>query len=115
MTDKVVNYTDEQTVAVVDAYEAAENAVARKAVVAEYAEDFGKKPASVIAKLVSEGVYVAAKAAKVARPKKSELVDVISRRVANDEVDFDSLEKATWVVLVALVEALAPVEDEVAA
>jgi len=60
--EKKVNYTDEQTSQLVGAYEAVgkdpEQEEARAKIVAEFADTFGKKPRSIIAKLAKEGVYI---------------------------------------------------------
>lgn len=57
MGTKNVNYTPEQAEQAVKVYTAAETDEDRKAAVAKLAKEFGKSPASVRAKLVSEGVY----------------------------------------------------------
>ena len=103
MTEKVVNYTAEQTVALVEAYEAVEGYEAEQAIVAEFAEKFGKSKGSVIAKLGSEGVYNAkAKVASKASQKKDEIVDLIAGLVGVEAETFDSLAKANKTVLVKI-------------
>ena len=97
MTEKTPNYTEEQTANMVNAYEHADTDAARVAVVNEYAELYGKTAASVRAKLVREGVYIAqsrAPAGKAAE-KKSAIVSAIADLLnVNGEV-IESLEKAT--------------------
>ena len=69
MTDKIVNYTPEQTAQLVANYKAG-------ATVEALATMFGKTTRSVVAKLSREGVYTAkSKASGVARVKKADLVD----------------------------------------
>ena len=55
---KTVNYTDEQVSTMRKAYEGAEDANSRAAVVAEMASNFGKSTRSVISKMSREGFYI---------------------------------------------------------
>ena len=104
-------YEDEKIVAdMVERYTGAETDEGRKEVVTELAEELGKSEASIRAKLVREGVYIAKKAtAKNGEPivKKSELVDklVKSLGVELSENEASSLEKATKTALTKLVKA----------
>ncbi len=97
MTETKINYTPEQTLELVQAYQAG-------ATVEQLAERIGKSVRSVVAKLSREGVYVAkTKVTGAARVRKAELVDKLAQACgANPEV-FESLEKANHDVLEALV------------
>ena len=106
MTEKVKNYTDEQTAELVSNYVAAETQEGRDRVVTVFADTFGKKKASIVAKLVSEGVYVSAAKAAVAKPKKAELVTMIAAQLGVEEDEVGSLEKATREALVTVAEVL---------
>lgn len=94
---KTVNYTTEQTDELVGAYTAASDDSERAQVVAEYAEKFGKKPRSLIAKLSREGVYVArAKVSKVTgeKPvKKDVIAEMMTKEARNAGVVLVSAEK----------------------
>ena len=99
MTDKTknVNYTEEMTANLVNAYENADNEPARLAVVNEYAELYGKSAASIRAKLVREGVYVAKTRAPAGKAgvKKADLVAAIADLLGVNSETVESLEKAT--------------------
>ena len=102
MGTKKVNYTPEQTAMLKDAYESVDSQEQREAVVAHYAEEFGKAPQSIRAKLVSEGVYVA-KAYKTKKGEKPESKAAIVAGIANllgvDQERVESLEKANKATL----------------
>jgi hypothetical protein len=105
-----VNYTDEMTVAIVEAYVA--NPVIET--VLELAEQFGRSKNSVIAKLSKEGVYQkAVKLNKAGEPavRKQALVRVISQLVG---YDVESLEKASKQDLIRVANALARSQQAVA-
>ena len=97
MGTKKMNYTPEQTAMLVDAYTSVDTDETRAAVVAMYAEEFGKNPQSIRAKLVSEGVYVA-KAYKTKKGDKPESKQAIVANIAAllgvDQEKVESLEKA---------------------
>jgi hypothetical protein len=100
MTDKIVNYTPEQTAQLVAKYEAGTT-------VEQLAEMFGKTTRSVVAKLSREGVYVAkGKSTGQARVRKAELVDRIATLCGAAPEAFDSLEKANHEVLEAILTNL---------
>ena len=102
MGTKKVNYTPEQTAMLVDAYESVETQEQREAVVAHYAEEFGKAPQSIRAKLVSEGVYIAKtyKTKKGEKPEsKAAIVAGIARILGVDQERVESLEKANKTAL----------------
>ena len=104
-SEKMVNYSAEQTAEVVAQYKAGVD-------VKEIATAVGKSVRSVVAKLSREGVYVAkAKAQADARVTKEQLVNSIFMQVAasNSGVEreqLESLEKATHEALVLVLEAL---------
>ncbi len=100
MTENKTNYTPEQTLELVQAYQAG-------VAVEQLAERVGKSVRSVVAKLSREGVYVAkTKAAGAHRVKKSELVDKLAQACGVQPELFESLEKANHDVLEALVAKL---------
>lgn len=60
MTEKAKNYTDEQTARVREVYESAQdNDASRAEAVEQLAVELKRKPGSIRAKLVSEGIYIA--------------------------------------------------------
>ncbi len=81
----------------VNAYEQADSDAARAAVVNEYADLYGKTPASVRAKLVREGVYIAQTRAPAGKrsAKKSDIVTAIADMLGVNGEAVESLEKAT--------------------
>lgn len=103
MTAKNVNYTAEQTVAIVTAYQAGETVEA-------LAEQFQKSVRSIVAKLSREGVYkkkeyVTKNGEKVV--KKDAHADAIGAILGLPENDVESLTKANKAALRAIFEALA--------
>ena len=110
-TEKRVNYTEEQTAAIVERYQAGES-------VETIAESIGKAVRSVRSKLVREGVYVAAeKPAKAKReegPTKKELLRDLE--VLAPHFPIEGFMNATKEALTAIIdhlqsEAEAPAED----
>ena len=100
---KVLSYTPEQTLHVVEAYTASPTA----ATVEALATELGKTAKSVIAKLSREGVYVAkVKEAGKREMLKSEMVAEIATLVGKTDEQLESLEKATGPALMAVLEAL---------
>ena len=102
-TAKNVNYTAEQTVAVVHAYTTGET-------VEQIAEKLGKSVRSIVAKLSREGVYKK----KEYKTKNGEAVvkkdahaDAIGAILCLPENDIESLTKANKSALKAIFEALA--------
>jgi hypothetical protein len=97
MANKKANYTEVQTLALVEAYSAADTEDDRVPVVARFAGEFGKAPQSIRAKLVSEGVYVA-KAYKTKKGDKPESKAAIVAGIASllgvNAERVESLEKA---------------------
>jgi hypothetical protein len=101
MNRVVVNYTDEQTVGIVNAYKAGIE-------IDKIATTEGRSVKSIIAKLVSEGVYKAKESAKAARaPTKLELIARIEHDLAIGAGMLGNLEKVdkpTLFVLLAAIE-----------
>lgn len=88
-TVKQVNYTAEQTKAIVEAYLAGTS-------VETIAEAQGKSAKSVVAKLAREGVYKAKGKAKAeATVRKADLIADIAHAINTNEELLESLEKAT--------------------
>ncbi len=105
-TEKVVNYTVEQTAEMVAAYIAAPNAETVEAL----ATKMGKTIRSVIAKLSREKVYVAktyvTKTGEKA-VKKDETADAIGAVLKMTEAEIESLTKANKTALAKIFVALA--------
>lgn len=96
MTERTVNYTEAQTLELVNEYKAG-------ATPEMLAEKLGKSVRSVVAKLSREGVYTPKTRAKgVARVRKSELVDKLAQACGVPPELFESLEKANHEVLEVL-------------
>ncbi len=97
-TAKVVNYTAEQTAAIVEAFQ---NGIAIEAI----ATQVGKSVRSVVAKLSREGAYKAkAKTAAESRVTKADLIAKIAKQMGVEVTKLESLEKATKEALEALVQ-----------
>lgn len=108
-TSKAQTYTDDQVSKMVADYTAVETDEARAEVVDSLAEEFGKSVASIRSKLVREGVYV--KKARTTKTgdavvSKADLVQQIADAMGEDAEAFDSLEKATKVVLQKILHAV---------
>jgi transcription antitermination factor NusA-like protein len=104
-TTKAVNYTAEQTAAMVAAYVAAPTADT----VATLAEQFGKTVKSVVAKLSREKVYVAktyVTKTGEAVVKKDSLADKLAEIVGLTEAEADSLTKANKTALAKIIAKL---------
>ena len=100
---KAANYTEEMVDAMVADYQDSPS----KDTVAKLAKEFNKSTRSIVAKLVREGVYVAApRVTKAGTPvvRKSELVAQINEALG---VELSTLEKASKQDLESLVNALA--------
>ena len=105
-TEKAVNYTPEQTTALVSGYTANPTEDTVKA----FAEEFGKSVRSIVAKLSREGVYVK----KEYKPKygekpvkKDETADAIGAVLQMTEAEIESLTKANKTALKKIFDALA--------
>ena len=106
---KVVNYTDEQTMAMVADYAAGVS-------VEKIAENMGKTVRSVIAKLSREKVYVAktyTSKTGAAVVKKDATADAISVIVGLTEAETESLTKANKTALIKVLALLQVVAKDV--
>lgn len=106
MAEKQVNYTNEQTAAIVQAYKAAPTAET----VAELATQFGKTVRSIVAKLSREGVYQ--KKEYVGKTgekpvKKDDLADKLATAFGLTEAEADSLTKANKTALLKILAKVA--------
>jgi len=103
---KIVNYTEAQTVEMVEAYSAAPNA----ATVEMLAAKMGKSARSIIAKLSREKVYVAKtyETKGGEKPvKKDSVADAIGAILSMSENEIESLTKANKTALQKVFNALA--------
>lgn len=103
---KITNYTDEQTTALVSAYQASPTA----GTVSAFAVTFGKSVRSIVAKLSREGVYQKAeRTTKTGEPiqKKDATADAIGAVLSLTEAETESLTKANKTALVKIFAALA--------
>lgn len=101
MTTAQINYTDEQTTELVNAYQGGE-------AVEALAERFQKSVRSIVAKLSREGVYQPKTKAKGAgRVTKAALIQYMEELLQLDPQVLQSLEKAQTGALQALAAALA--------
>lgn len=100
MTTAQINYTDEQTTELVNAYQQGE-------AVEALAERFQKSVRSIVAKLSREGVYQPKTKAKGAgRVTKAALVQYLEEMLQLDPQSLQSLEKASLTELQALATAI---------
>ena len=99
-----VNYTEAMTAELVTAYTANPTAETIEA----FAAKFGKNVKSIVAKLVSEKVYVAkdAKASKAPRATKAEMLSAVERMLGLQLGTLESLDKGSVEAIKALVEAV---------
>ena len=99
--EKMVNYTPEQTLEMVEQYKAG-------VPVEQIATALNKTTRSIVAKLSREGVYVAKSKTKgITRVKKAELVEQLANACGVPVELFDSLEKANHEALEVLAQKLA--------
>lgn len=100
--EKVVNYTPEQTLKLIEGYQTGESVEA-------LAKAFGKSTRSVIAKLSREGVYKAKEYVTKTgeKPvKKDETAEAIGKVLLMSEPEVDSLTKANKGALLKILQAL---------
>lgn len=105
--NKTPNYTLDQTAELVETYRRADTDEMRAKVVNHFAAEWGKTPASVRAKLVSEGAYVAKtyKTKKGEKPvSKEQLVEIIARTMDTAADNLPGLEKATKATLLRIAD-----------
>ena len=98
MSAKTVNYTAEQTSAIVEGYKAGR-------AISELAAQVGRSERSVVAKLSREGAYVskAKTVAGKAGETKEQLIAKLAEKVGVEAEQLESLEKATKSALKALI------------
>lgn len=108
MTEKRVNYTDEMVARLREGYDGSADEAVRDEQIKALAVELDRSPASIRAKLTSEGLYVPkAKApAGKAAVRKAVLVSAIAAKMGVDEDVMGSLEKANKSVLVRIFNAL---------
>ena len=108
MAEKVVNYSESMVDRLHAVYDGEADEAIRDQQVAQLAEELGKSPASIRAKLTREGIYVPkAKApAGKATIRKADLVSVIAEKLDVNVEVVESLEKATKATLVRVASAL---------
>jgi hypothetical protein len=98
MAEKIVNYTDEQTSTMLEAYLSNPT----RETVDMLAVEFGKSVRSIVAKLSREGVYQkAAPVTKTGEPvtRKDDLADRLAAACGLTEAEADSLTKASKTAL----------------
>jgi len=106
MSEKIVNYTEDQTMMMVSEYTANPS----RATVEALAITFGKSVRSIVAKLSREGVYVKAeRTTKTGEPiqKKDATADAIGAVLSLTEAETESLTKANKTALLKIFAALA--------
>ena len=103
-----VNYTDEMIARLKEVYDGQDSEDARSAQVQQLATELDKAPASIRAKLVREGLYVAKDKAPKGKAglSKADLVSKIAHQLNVDEDIVGSLEKATKVSLTMVLKNL---------
>ena len=108
MTEKAVNYTNEMVSRMKELYDGEATDEVRKDQVAQLAEELGKSPASIRAKLTREGLYVTLTKAPAGKAtiRKAQLVTEIASKLNVDEDVVGSLEKATKNTLIRVLVAL---------
>ncbi len=109
MADKNVNYTDEMVARLHEVYDKKADVETRDEQVAQLAQELGKSPASIRAKLTREGIYVPKGKVDKAGEKvvrKADLVAAIAERLDVAESVIESLEKATKVSLKLVLRGL---------
>lgn len=102
-TEKIANYTPEQTAMIVDAY----TAQPTEDTVKSLADQFGKSVRSIVAKLSREGVYTSKAKTAGKRPMlKAEMISKLATLTGASEDQLESLEKATGSALMLVIKAL---------
>jgi roadblock/LC7 domain-containing protein len=110
MTDKTVNYTDHMAGLLMNGYTGTDNATE----VPELAALVGKSEKSVVSKLGSMCIYVAATKAKTAGSyTKTQIVGSIGTMVELNEADLEGLAKATKTALIKVHNVLQAAKTEV--
>ncbi len=114
---KAPNYTDAQTVELIEAYNGAGTDEERGKVVQHYSEELNKSAASIRMKLVAEKVYIkpayVSKAGKKSETK-SVIVSSIAKIVGVTEEQLQGLDKATVKALNTIRDAFKDASEEIA-
>lgn len=106
---KMSAYTDDQVTNMVDAYGEGNTDAERKAIVDRLAVEMGKTSRSIIAKLVSVGVYIKKSTTKntsATAMRKSEYVNAIRIVLGAKDKELKSLENATKADLAVIMDQL---------
>jgi len=108
MPEKTVNYTPEMVARLHEVYNGEATEVERDEQIGTLAEELGKSPASIRAKLTHEGIYVPKAKAPAGKGsvRKATLVRAIAEKMEVAEEVMESLEKANKNVLIRLYNAL---------
>ena len=108
MTEKRVNYTDEMVARLNEVYDGSADEATRDEQIKALAAELDRSPASIRAKLTSEGLYVPKTKAPAGKAtvRKSQLVAAIAAKMKVDEDILGSLEKVNKSVLVRIYNAL---------
>ena len=108
MSEKTVNYSNDDVVRMKEVYDGEASVEDRDTAVAQLAQELGRSAASIRAKLTHLGVYVpkGTKTSKAKAVSKAEIVTAIAKKLGVAEEIVGSLEKATKVTLVKIQEAL---------
>lgn len=112
---KAPNYTAEQTVELIEAYNSAESDEARLAVVQDYSEQWNKSAASIRMKLVAEKVYIKPAYVSKAGTKsetKSAIVESIAAILNVTSEHLPGLDKATVKALNVIRQAFVDASED---
>lgn len=109
-------YTDTQVADMIDAYGEGNTDVERKAIVDRLAVDMGKSSRSIIAKLVSIGVYIKKSTTKKSSAantmRKGEYVNAIRIMLGAKDKELKSLDKATKADLEVIMNQLKTINNQ---
>ena len=109
-TEKIANYTAEQTAELIETY----TATPTKATVEALAVKLGKTTRSIVAKLAKEKVYVSeAKASAKRAMLKSEMITKLAKLTGRTEDQLESLEKATGPALMAMIATMSRMAETI--
>lgn len=108
---KAVNFTDEQATKMRNAWQALSDAKGQKALVEEFAKDFGKNVRSIVAKASNLGIYkkverVAKTGAKI--ETKAQMVTRIAQKYDLSETVIGSIENASKQALLEILSIPVP-------
>lgn len=108
-TEKIVNYTPEQTAMLVSTYTAEPSA----ATVEVLAAKLGRSVRSIVAKLAMEHVYQPGKRVAKRQVLKSEMVERIAKLTKRSVAEVESLEKATGPALMVILKELEYLNEQI--